>query len=91
MAPFQLSEEQLAKQAQRRAAKEAKAAAQKEQPAVPEVKATFLKRDLVRCGDGEGKRARVTLATWNVLAQKLVRRDLFPGCECCGILCCRPS
>ncbi|KAL7409135.1 Endonuclease/exonuclease/phosphatase [Mrakia frigida] len=43
----------------------------------------FLTREWVNVGDGEtGEGRKVKIGSWNMLAQTLVRRELFPGSDC---------
>ncbi|WVQ97282.1 hypothetical protein IAU59_004393 [Kwoniella sp. CBS 9459] len=99
----ELTPEQIAKQLQRKAAKEAKKVQAKalasgtgasgagasgalsdEQKAEIE-RRRILKRDwrnLPSRSSTDNEANRVKIITWNVLAQTLVRRELFPGSDC---------
>ncbi|WVQ82539.1 hypothetical protein IAT38_004668 [Cryptococcus sp. DSM 104549] len=91
-APPNLTPEQIAKAEQRRAAKLAKKAALangtaelSEEQKMEQERRRFLKRDWVNLGGGEGVREgkkSARILTWNLLAQTLVRRELFPGSDC---------
>ncbi|WVR06125.1 hypothetical protein IAU60_003155 [Kwoniella sp. DSM 27419] len=88
-APPHLTPEQIAKAAERKAAKLAKKAALADGSLPPsdEQKAEierrrFLKRDWVGLADDSASGYRVKIVTWNLLAQTLVRRELFPGSDC---------
>ncbi|ORX37437.1 Endonuclease/exonuclease/phosphatase [Kockovaella imperatae] len=82
--PYQLTPAQLELQAARRAAKLAAKANPKAAPKLSSEeleRRRILKRDWVQVGQSDSKR-RVRIVTWNVLAQTLVRRELFPGSDC---------
>ncbi|AAW46917.1 hypothetical protein CNBM2200 [Cryptococcus deneoformans B-3501A] len=93
--PYVRTPEQIALAERRRAeraAKKAAVAAGKVEPTEEEKLVTgnckFLKRDWIDVsgkdkeekGRSQGKRAKII--TWNLLAQTLVRRELFPGSDC---------
>ncbi|WWC58882.1 uncharacterized protein I303_101427 [Kwoniella dejecticola CBS 10117] len=89
-APPNLTPEQIAKAAERKAAKlakkkslaDGKSELSDEQKMEIE-RRRFLKRDWVSVGANEGSgKERVKIVTWNILAQTLVRRELFPGSDC---------
>ena len=83
--PYVLTPEQEAKKLARAQAKAAAPQAEtdvtkrsKEQIA----QGKFLKRDWISVGSDAGKgdeKRRVKIGSWNMLAQTLVRRELFPG------------
>ncbi|KAL1408888.1 RNA exonuclease ngl2 [Vanrija albida] len=87
-APITLTPEQLAKQAERKAAKLAKKAAQAasgetnaQQKAELE-RRRILKREWQTVGSSPQEDAnKATIVTWNMLAQTLIRRQLFPGSD----------
>ncbi|WWC86536.1 uncharacterized protein L201_001413 [Kwoniella dendrophila CBS 6074] len=91
-APPNLTPEQIAKAADRKAAKLAKKQAKSEQGGSTESndqqkleieRKKFLKRDWISVNSNSVKgKAKAKLITWNVLAQTLVRRELFPGSDC---------
>ncbi|WWC66121.1 uncharacterized protein I206_100021 [Kwoniella pini CBS 10737] len=89
-APPFLTPEQIAKAAERKAAKMAKkkALAEGKVELNDDLKSEierkrFLKRDWVSVGSSsDRKEGNVKIVTWNVLAQTLVRRELFPGSDC---------
>ncbi|WWD17612.1 hypothetical protein CI109_102053 [Kwoniella shandongensis] len=90
--PLTLTPEQIAKAAERKAAKLAKKAAKADgtlertpEQRLEEERRRFLKRDWISVGSGSGDddgSRRVRIITWNILAQTLVRRELFPGSDC---------
>ncbi|WVW82629.1 hypothetical protein I302_104640 [Kwoniella bestiolae CBS 10118] len=91
--PPDLTPEQIAKAAERKAAKLAKKKAIAEgkvelsdEQKLEIERRKFLKRDWASAGtsssvDDKGK-GKVKIITWNILAQTLVRRELFPGSDC---------
>ncbi|GFZ46087.1 hypothetical protein JCM24511_04333 [Saitozyma sp. JCM 24511] len=92
--PPSLTPAQLALQAERRAAKLAKKAAAQAAngvgPVTPQQvleaeRRKFLKREWLAVGGQNGASdsgRRVKIITWNLLAQTLIRRELFPGSDC---------
>ncbi|OWZ76922.1 RNA exonuclease NGL2 [Cryptococcus neoformans Bt85] len=93
--PYVPTPEQIALAERRRAeraAKKAAVAAGKVEPTEEEKlvmeKCKFLKRDWVDVPgkdeeeQGGSQRKRAKIITWNLLAQTLVRRELFPGSDC---------
>ncbi|KAG7450417.1 uncharacterized protein BT62DRAFT_510838 [Guyanagaster necrorhizus] len=76
----ELSAEQLAIQETRKAKKK------KQTHPTPQVddRGKIVERVWLRCSEGDGVRDgfRVKLLTWNLLAQCLVRRELFPVSDC---------
>ncbi|KIM21538.1 hypothetical protein M408DRAFT_29497 [Serendipita vermifera MAFF 305830] len=82
---FQLSEEQLALQAARKALKEKKALGSSGQTTPTSVENSILQRQwlLRRQISSETRQIddRLSVMTWNMLAQSLVRRELFPGSD----------
>ncbi|WVQ61892.1 uncharacterized protein L199_000025 [Kwoniella botswanensis] len=99
-APPNLTAEQIAKAAERKAAKLARKKAiadgkveLSEEQKLEIERRKFLKRDWVSVGsssnleanapnEDETGKGKLKIVTWNVLAQTLVRRELFPGSDC---------
>ncbi|KAK8866182.1 hypothetical protein IAR55_001333 [Kwoniella newhampshirensis] len=90
--PYTLTPEQTVKAAERQAARLAKKAAKAAgtsqltpEQKLEEERRKFLKRewiDLRSASTENGGSRKVRIVTWNILAQTLVRRELFPGSDC---------
>ncbi|GLB36236.1 putative endonuclease exonuclease phosphatase [Lyophyllum shimeji] len=76
----QLSSEQLAL-SEKRKAKKQKSAAPPRQPETPDA-GRIVERNWIPIHEGEQGTQRIKVFTWNLLAQCLVRRDLFPTSNC---------
>ncbi|TFK77012.1 Endonuclease/exonuclease/phosphatase [Pluteus cervinus] len=80
--PYHLTPEQLALSEARKAQK---LHAQKKPPQVPVtlIPRIWMESSLTKASQNdENDELRVKVMTWNMLAQCLVRRDLFPGSDC---------
>ncbi|CED84893.1 Transcriptional effector CCR4-related protein [Phaffia rhodozyma] len=86
--PYQLTPEQIARQEARKKLKARKAAEKKDEPLRSKEqieKGKFLLRTWVDLQQGSQDRQpddAVRVMSWNILAQTLIRRDLFPGSDC---------
>lgn len=81
---YVLSPADQAKQQARKEAKLAKKAlnAQQQAQGGHNDKLSIIKREWVQVGTAQPDRDTVRVLTWNMLAQTLVRRKLFPGSDC---------
>ncbi|KAG8864246.1 hypothetical protein FRB96_006067 [Tulasnella sp. 330] len=85
MTDRKLSEEAKALSAlrkQKRAEKAAGISAATSSPPIDSSKGNILKRDWVLLRSPEDLKPKIKIMTWNMLAQTLVRRDLFPNSDC---------
>ncbi|KIY62428.1 hypothetical protein CYLTODRAFT_177489 [Cylindrobasidium torrendii FP15055 ss-10] len=82
---FQLTPEQIAKREARRAKKALEEQQKKEITAIPTAdnpNARVLDRPWISCSPQPPRSYTMKVSTWNLLAQCLVRRKLFPTSEC---------
>ncbi|EIM92169.1 Endonuclease/exonuclease/phosphatase [Stereum hirsutum FP-91666 SS1] len=79
---IELTPEQLAKQEERARKKTERAKAGPVAVAIDNEKGRIIQRPWLKVQEAQGKGETVKIMTWNLLAQTLVRRELFPTSDC---------
>ncbi|VDC01850.1 unnamed protein product [Peniophora sp. CBMAI 1063] len=80
--PYQLTPEQQAAAEEKRRLRAASKAVQQNQVVETHQRGTIVGREYLSVSEPEPEGPRLTIMTWNLLAQCLVRRKLFPTSDC---------